>query len=433
MAANMAGFSRTHDEHVNQLTCADGQTVDLPPWATLAESSEKPTPYIPSLLNRQGNVTPGAVETIIYDGQSSDFEIFTALLNAVRNAELIDINEKTKSDVYKVVHCFAYIKTNIPLIYWSIPRKKQRATYQAHSQHGARDFNNEVLRDFNLTSFHIGNFETAEEAKQSLLLDITEFEEALVFALENNVVVAFANQIRYDKNTGCLEARIKPALAYIQFIKTLNEPDSYVDLNYEMSKLVKIKQQFGERWNGATAHPYVSPLLGKSFFMGQNTEFNHAQVISNELIETYMEQILGDEDFFSPSLEPEKNNAYAETYTAFSAKSTINIGSSRYSMIQYHFHREDIESALDFVHWLIEIPELKAMEIRRAGIDDKSNSSTLIVRLTRSQLKAIATAEQYDEAVSAPQLLVSAVSAPTLQPTSTAPIAIKPDKKCLIM
>ncbi len=134
------------------------------------------------------------------------------------------LDEHTKTDILRVVTCFKFIKANEAFIKYAIAHQKDPAIYtfpNRHRKYGS-DIDKGVLRDFNWTSFHIGHYQEtdSEKAWTDFSESIDQFEQAILLVTEKGKRMEFAKKLRYDKSSGCLEARTHDAL---EFAAALND------------------------------------------------------------------------------------------------------------------------------------------------------------------------------------------------------------------
>jgi hypothetical protein len=128
-------------------------------------------------------------------------------------------DDKQTADAIKVVDCFRFIKTNEAFFRYAFLNPQDTKIYTFYP----RDYESQVLRDFNNTSFHLfaKPNETLEEAVTNLNALTKSFEDAILTAREKNKLAEFTNKLLFNEEVGCLEARITPALIYI---RDLNQP-----------------------------------------------------------------------------------------------------------------------------------------------------------------------------------------------------------------
>jgi hypothetical protein len=118
--------------------------------------------------------------------------------------------QKVKNDALRIIRCLIYIKENMNYIVWAADNKAEAITDH-------RDQKNGVLRDSDGTSFHLNSYANGEEAKAGLTR-LIQLVATGIEQLTPKKRLIFAQKMEWDKNKGCLEARVAPALEWATLV-----------------------------------------------------------------------------------------------------------------------------------------------------------------------------------------------------------------------
>lgn len=116
---------------------------------------------------------------------------------------------KFKKDAIKLIESLKFIKINLEFIGYVVERKTNPDIYACE-----HDFKMGVIRDFNGTSLHVNAYHNKEEAQTAFANLVQQFENAIVAMQRLGRLEIFARQLQYDKNIGCVEARVSKALLF---------------------------------------------------------------------------------------------------------------------------------------------------------------------------------------------------------------------------
>jgi ankyrin repeat protein len=207
--------------------------------------------------------------------KASDATLLTQFLDSV--LELNGLSVQTKHDIIKVINCLIFIKHNPALIAYAVENRKNEEIYTSK-----KDMKNRVIRDDHNTAIHIGAFRNSEEAVQQLNNLIEQFEKAILLMKEKDKLSEFANQINYDKDIGCIEARTEAALRFAACAT------SAVDFNFLMQQFGnQITQKDTDIEVSKKAYQYLDPYLGKLCSYEGKEQIIDLPLIQNYLADTF--------------------------------------------------------------------------------------------------------------------------------------------------
>ena len=137
-------------------------------------------------------------------------KVFNDFRNFVSNMQVpVTEPSKFKKDAIKLIESLKFIKINLEFIGYVVENKTNPDIYACE-----HDFAMGVIRDFNGTSLHVNAYHNKEEAQTAFANLVQQFENAIVAMQRLGRLEIFARQLQYDKNIGCVEARVSKALLY---------------------------------------------------------------------------------------------------------------------------------------------------------------------------------------------------------------------------
>jgi hypothetical protein len=302
------------------------------------------------------------------------------------------LDPQIKQDVNRVISCFIYIIENASYIEYAVDHQNEKQIYRDDPHHNpdGKDFQKRVLRDPNFTSFHLalhhkdGSLLTGEEWMQEMQRMMQQLESVIKQLSSKEMRLSFAKKFEYHDKTGCLDARIKPALDWAEVI--LLSPIQPLDF------LMEECQKHYSPDAGVPFSQFAENYL-KKHNQTQCTYQGKTIPITLDLLKQYAIDILGESD---EQAEKQQNTAKNEleekekkedneniktTYLAHLKKANLVRGQQ--GMLQHRF--TDLAAAQAFLTW---IRSQNMIHRDKCKINQESKNSYMI-RLSEEQLRMI--------------------------------------------
>lgn len=202
-------------------------------------------------------------------------------------------SSKFKQDAIKLIESLKFIKLNLEFIGYVVENKTNPDIYACED-----DFAMGVIRDFKGTSLHVNAYHNKEEAQTAFANLVQQFENAIVAMQSLGRLEIFARQLQYDKNIGCVEARVSKALLFAT--ASMSSPAHCLDQ-------LMAQCQFMPN-DDATALMSKAKIFFKSY-MGQACIWkNKDYLIDAGIIKQYLIEVFGIESLsLSEEVEDIKN------------------------------------------------------------------------------------------------------------------------------
>jgi len=209
---------------------------------------------------------------------SGNRAVFDAFLGVVNKSKL---EPKIKNDVQKNIECLKYIKANYKLISNAVDNKRN-AQYFNNSY---RDQKNGVLRDTHQTSFHINGYNKGADAVKSLTA-LNEQCENVLQNLSSTDLILFAKKMRYDRASGCLDARLGPALEWASK-RLVGAPPEFEDMMDEYTDLHDDESE--NAGTNLSIEEYISQnCLGKKALIKKDKNTTEEVIVTQAMIYDYL-------------------------------------------------------------------------------------------------------------------------------------------------
>jgi ankyrin repeat protein len=313
------------------------------------------------------------------------------------------ISHQAKNDFTKVISCLIYIIENDSYLIYAVDNLALRSIYNDHPYAYSNDFHKRTLRDPNRTSFHL-----AVRKQDNILLSGKEWIEHIMRMMEQIAAIItalptderrleFAQQFVYDKDVGCLEARIKPAIDWAAMVLLFPIPS----LDFLMQECVK-------------HYPANAGMPLAKFAEGYLIKHNHKTclhegktiAITHEILQQYVTNILGENNNAVVVALP-SNEIKAAIRSAYLAQAhAAKIIRGQQGMLQHHF--TDLATAQTFLTWL---KSQSIFDSNKCKItkETASGTYTFMIRLSEAQIASMHT--KLDEIIIQSRLTESQVAA----------------------
>ncbi|MCB1827231.1 MAG: ankyrin repeat domain-containing protein, partial [Coxiellaceae bacterium] len=318
-----------------------------------------------------------------------DLDIFNDFLSDVeRFRKNNNVDESTYSDIIKVIANLKFIKANIDYLAYAVEHQDELELYQENLFYmrlqgfsANKDKKNGVIRDFEGTSLHITTYQDPNIASQDWLRLIESFEGAINNMRSQNKLLNFAKSLEYDKDKGCIEARVARALKFAASSDTLNLDELFNECRRQYQF-----DQHAVAENIANTYTFFKPYMGMSC-----AHDNQTKTINEELITEYL-------DLLGQTLE-ETESTTESTHSPATLKAAyenqqknaiaVVLGNSNQKMVQHWFSNES--SAEAFLTWVKAQTVLQNLQIAKARCTEAAyqNNKAYIVRLSGPQYDAL--------------------------------------------
>ncbi|TLY47217.1 MAG: hypothetical protein E6K54_06220 [Gammaproteobacteria bacterium] len=196
-----------------------------------------------------------------------------------------------KKDAIKVIESLKFIKINLEFIGYAVENKTDRSLY-TYTTDRAKG----LIRDFNGTGLHLNAYHNKKDVQIAFETLIRQFENAILAMQAVNKLEMFARQLQYDRNTGCIEARVSKALLFAA--TSLSSPAHPLDQ-------LMAQCQFMPNDDTMTllnkTKVFFKPYIGQACIW-KNKDY----LIDINLIKQYLIEVF-DVEFFSEEVEHLKN------------------------------------------------------------------------------------------------------------------------------
>ena len=194
---------------------------------------------------------------------------------------------KFKKDAIKLIESLKFIKINLEFIGYVVENKTNPDIYACE-----QDFAMGVIRDFNGTSLHVNAYHNKEEAQTAFANLVQQFENAIVAMQRVGRLEIFVRQLQYDKNIGCVEARVSKALLFAT--ASISSPAHSLD---QLMAQCQFMPHDDATALFSKAKIFFEPYVGQACIW-KNTDY----LIDTSLIKQYLIEVFGIE-FFSEKIE----------------------------------------------------------------------------------------------------------------------------------
>jgi hypothetical protein len=318
-----------------------------------------------------------------------DYKTFNDFLEEIRTSSL---KASVKADVSRVISCFIYIMEKADYIQYAVDHQNEKETYANDPNHlnVNKDFKNHVLRDPNSTSFHLalhqpdGSLLNGQQWMQEMRRMMHQLEAVIKQLPTPALRLEFAEEFEYNDKTGCLDARIQPALNWAEII--LLSPVRSLDFlmhrchkHYPKNADIPFSQ-FAEQY--LKTHDETQCIVEKK-----------TVPITSELIKQYAIDVLGESDEKEEKNtskdevkeEPDQKSREAAYYTHIK---NAKIFRGQQGMLQHHFANP--EAAKAFLTW-IHSQNILDPDKCKISHEKQGGKNSYIIRLSEEQLRMITT------------------------------------------
>ncbi len=287
-------------------------------------------------------------------------------------------NEKNFEIAKRVLECLIFIKLNSEWITYAISNKNDRNKDDIYKNDSDR--NKKVLRAHNGMSFHIVNYDNAEQA-------IRDYGR-IIESIENNIDILMGNDhfarsfIRKidDSSVGCMEARLSGAMRFLADPQIVNLSDLFEKFLFELNQK-KINQD-EVKYFANHLLDYFEDKLDTPVIISPT---NKKEYLSFDIIMQYLC------DYCSYELK----EFSALPYLKQASISTKRNGKRK---VLCFTNKEDAENCLSFI--LMSLPNDLFKEARNAEITSETDFGTIKYEfeLTIEQWDFVKTLHQFEEA-----------------------------------